>query len=196
VASKGKGQPLVYIDKASVDDLVEVSRRMKALGNGKQLSRMLNDELRQAAKPIVDAQERAVLGIKTKGGASEFGRRNAKLTKTGKVRKGTDAGLRATIAKNLEVDIKKSRSGAGVRVKLRKRTPDDVARLAELMNEGEWRHPTRKGRGWRQSRAKDPGGWVTQTVEPKGWFTETAQPYLPKVRADIRGVLRAWLRKV
>jgi hypothetical protein len=189
VGNTAAGTSLVYVDQKSLNDLQRVAKALNSSENKKQLQADLNKAIRAAASPLVRDLQGAARGIKVQGqgrGYSRYGRRNAKLTKTGKIRKGTNAGLRDTIAKNIQTDINKSANAAGVRIILARRTPDDVANLARKMNKGQWRHPLFGNRK----------RWYTSTVSDPGWWDDTAKAGLPKAQQNVRRVLDAYTRRL
>jgi hypothetical protein len=189
VGNSRAGASLVYVDKKSLNDLQRVAKALNSSENKKELQADLNKAIRAAASPLVRDLKGAVRGVKVQGrgrGYSRYGRRNAKLTKTGKIRKNTDRGMRETIATKIQTDINKSATGAGVRIILARNTPEDVRTMAGAMNKGKWRHPL----------FGNDKRWYPSSVSNPGWWDDTAKAGLPKAQQNVKRVLDVYVKRL
>ena len=158
----------------------------------KEIFRDLSREIGRIAKPMVDDMRQAVQATSASAGgggsissatasraAFSISRSRGAMTArkfTGIVGR---SGLRAAVARSVQVQRRTSGSTAGVRIKANAGSmPADQRTLPAYMDQGSWRHPVLGNRS----------AWVTQTVTPSGWFTKTAATSGGKVRAQIMDV--------
>lgn len=180
---------------------VEWARAAAAIKSlDREIFRDLSREIGRIAKPMVDDMREAVQATSSSasGGGSissatasraafTLSRSRGALT----VRKFTGivgrSGLRAAVARSVQVQRRTSGSTAGVRIKANPGSmPADQRKLPAYMDEGRWRHPVLGNRS----------AWVTQTVSPSGWFTDTAAKSGGKVRGEIMEVTAAAVAEV
>lgn len=166
----------------------------------REIFRDLSREIGRIAKPMVDDMREAVQATSASAGgggsissatatraAFSISRSRGALTArkfTGIVGR---SGLRAAVARSVQVQRRTSGSTAGVRIKANSGSmPADQRKLPAHMDEGSWRHPVLGNRS----------AWVTQTVTPSGWFTDTAAASGGKVRGEIMEVTAAAVAEV
>jgi len=172
------GGSLIYVDKASVLKLQHVAKAIKAQGDSKALTKMLNAEIREAVKPLLTDLQQAARGVTIQGGGegpSRQARRTGRTLKSGKFKSGR--GLRESVSFGLRTQISKGANTAAVRIRLASKDPA-VNRLGKRMEKGSIRHPLFGNRDrW----------YVTRTS--KGWFYGTAKGQLPIVQKRVERVL-------
>ena len=180
MAGNTQGGSLVYVDEASVKKLQAVARTIKTSGQSKALTKALNAEIRQAAKPLLDDLKKAALEIQFKDGGqgeSKRGKRTGRTLKSGKFKAGR--GLRQEMAFGLRTQISKGQNTAGVRIRMASKDAD-VNRLGKIINaKGKIRHPL----------FGDKKHWYETQTSGRNWFYGTAQHQLPLVRKRIERVL-------
>lgn len=171
-------------------DWARAAAAVKALD--RDLFRDLSREIGRIAKPMVDDMRQAVQATSSSAGgggsissatagraAFTLSRSRGALTARKFAGVVGRSGLRAAVARSVQVQRRTSGSSAGVRIKANASSmPADQRSLPAYMDEGSWRHPVLGNRA----------AWVTQTVTPPGWFTKTAATSGGKVRAEIMQV--------
>lgn len=177
MASKGKGQDLVYIEPTSVKALQHLAAELGKAGNGKELKKALNKRLRTAVEPMRKEQQAAARGLQFKSTTSRRAKRTAGVTATGRARKGK--GLRQEMAQTIRTTVSNGRY-AGVRVQQRS-TDTDVNRIAKALNKsGKVRHPL----------FGDTNHWYdTSAPNAKGWFYEAFDRRGREITGEVRKVL-------
>jgi hypothetical protein len=157
----------------------ELSKRLKS--SSKELRKELNKEIRAAAKPAVDDVKAAVLAINSKvSGASGLNSgetARAVHAGSGKIQRSRSHGLRATIARAVQLKITTN----GVRIVVdSSKLPEGQKNLAKALdNPKGWRHPTF---------GHEP--WVTQTGDH--YF----EPNIEKRKDDIRSRITAAMHTI
>lgn len=139
--------------------LAALQRNLKQAG-GKGLDRELRKGLREAAKPIADAERAAARGLPAKGGKS--------------------SGLRARMAAAVTVRYSSSKRNPGVRVHIPKR------RMPE--KEGNLPRYTQSPQGWRHPVYGNTEVWVQQVMAP-GWWFNAARPHWGAARREINAAV-------
>jgi hypothetical protein len=166
----------------------------------KELRSMMTKAITEAAKPIVPRLRTSVTAgrtdTKVRASSGRSARADQSLSKskaygsaTGTKRERMEAralrgaGLRATIAKGVQINNRSSGPRAGVRVIQRTSAlPWDQKKLPRHMNRGKWRHPVFGNRDV----------WVEQTFTP-GWFDKPVREHRPAVREAIEAEMAEWL---
>jgi len=170
----------------------EVSRALNSVD--KKLRKAMFDELRLAAKPVVDDMKSSVLAVDSKGKAIGNARRaahslrGAKTVTDKKVRKAIGgSGLRASIARAVHIKIADKGFKVGVRVRVdgTKLPPDQKYLPRGLDSPKGWRHPIFKTDTWAQ-----------QYGNPPGWFTSTAKAHRPMVERRLSAVVSKYVNEL
>jgi hypothetical protein len=196
MAGRDSKAALVYVDEKSVRDLQNLARAIKAQGEQKpsMLTKMLNQEIVDAAEPMRSAIADAARGLnfKRKGRAGVSRSGKGRRLKSGK--RATKRGLREEIAFGVRTQIDKGKFTAGVRVRLASKQADVNAVGKRINHAGFVRHPTRMGPNFR---AINREVWAqTDTTNGKDWFYRAAEPHKRKVSRDIQRVLDRWTTKM
>lgn len=153
-----------------------------------ELRKAMRKRINKAARVIVTAQRKAILGTNSKGekGAAHASRaayslRRAKesvsvLQASGKIDKAVrNSGLRQSVARSLRVVNKDTGFNYGVRITSESgRMPAGQEKLPKLMNRGTWRHPFYGGK-------KRYG----QTVTPPDWFDKPIKDNIDDVYREV-----------
>lgn len=163
-------------------DLVRASRALKAAGRG-DLRKLMNKEIREQTKPVVTDLRRAVQSIDSRvtkeGGAAKARREHRKG-------RGRAHGLRASIARAIQVKIRVSgiKTGVSIRVDTAKLPPDQKSLPKKLDSPRGWRHPVFGNRS----------SWVHQYGRP--WWAATIEPSVPRVRDGVHGAVDKYLNQL
>jgi hypothetical protein len=172
---------LVYVDERGVKQLQNAAAKMKASGQSKELTKMLNKRIRVATKPIETDLKAAANDLKftstsRKGGTRA--NRGSKKQKTGKWKQARS--LREEMQFGIKTRVDKGVNSAGVRI-LEAHPKTEVNRIARAINsKGQVRHPLFGNKDhW----------YMTKTSNGKGWFDETGQNQMPKVRSAVNAVV-------
>lgn len=146
----------------------EVSRRLLAEADGKKLRRDLGKELRKAAQPIVLEARANILALPSSA-------------------RGARTPLRATIAREVKVQVRYSGNRTGVRIRVGKRKmPRGFANAPKRLN---------SGRGWRHPVFGDYDTWVQQLGRPS-WFHDATRGHRPEVRRAVLRAMNAALKRI
>lgn len=168
------------VEIRGTEDFRRAAAKLKAAGNGK-LTREMGKKMKVAAKPAVDDAQRSVRGLNSagvRGGGGQQRREFAlsktrKVTERGRKRAFEGRGLRASIARAVQTQVRSGKRTAGVRIRVNKsRLPASQRSLPGHMNRGKWRHPV----------FGNTSRWVGQTTTPPGWFDRPMRKHGPKVR--------------
>lgn len=172
---------LVYVDERGVRQLQNAAAKMKASGQSKELTKMLNKRIRTATKPIETdlknaAKNLTFVSTSRKGGSRA--NRNSRKLKSGKWKQGR--GLREDMAFGIKTRVDKGTNSAGVRI-LEANPKTEVNRIARAINsKGQVRHPLFGNKNhW----------YMTKTSNGKGWFDNTGQRQMSHVRETVNAVV-------
>lgn len=158
----------------------ETARKLKAAGNGK-LTREMAKRMKIAAKPAVDDAQRSVKALRTtgsRGGGGQSRREFAlskkrKLTDRVKQRAFAGRGLRSSVARAVQTQVRSGGRSASVRIRVNTGLlPPDQRKLPRYMNQGRWRHPVFGNRH----------SWATQTTTPPEWFDRPMRKHGKPIR--------------
>lgn len=161
--------PLVGVE-VDADDLVELTRSLRGLENGKDLRKQLRKDITKAAKPMVPAIRAKVKGLPSKGESEGRDR----------------PGLRVSIAKATRLQVQMSGRYAGVTVRVDpKKMPPGMHNLPAYLEGGpgfeRWRHPV----------YGNTDAWVTQRPHPYFYAIAThAEPHIKRAVADAVDSIR------
>ena len=179
---------LVYVDERGVRQLQNAAAKMKATGQSKELTKMLNKRIRVATKPIETdlksaAKDLTFVSTSRKGGSR--GNRSGRTLKSGKFKRGR--GLREEMQFGIKTRVDKGVNSAGVRI-LEANPKTEVNRIARAINsKGQVRHPLFGNKNnW----------YMTKTENGKGWFDNTGEKQLPNVRASINTIVRDFTNEI
>jgi hypothetical protein len=172
---------LVYVDERGVRQLQNAAAKMKASGQSKELTKMLNKRIRVATKPIETdlknaAKDLTFVSTSRRGGSR--GNRSGRTLKSGKFKRGR--GLREEMQFGIKTRVDKGVNSAGVRI-LEAHPKTEVNRIARAINsKGQVRHPLFGNKDhW----------YMTKTTNGQGWFDKTGQNKMPQVRASVNAVV-------
>lgn len=162
-------------------DLVRASRALKAAGRG-DLRKLMNKEIRAQTKPVVADLRRAVQSIDSRVKSDGAGAQARRLHRKGR---GRAHGLRASIARAIQVKIRISgfRTGVSIRVDGTKLPASQRTLPKKLDSPRGWRHPVFGG-----------PAWVQQYGKP--WWRPTIEPSIPRVRNGIHEAVDKYLDKL
>lgn len=175
-------------------DFRRTAAKLKAAGNG-QLTRRMAREMREAARPAVADAQRNVQSVRsgsTRGGGGQQRRayalsRARKKTERAKRKAFEGRGLRASVARAVQTQVRSSGRSAAVRIRTNSRLlPEDQRKLPGYLNAGRWRHPVFGNRD----------AWVTQTATPDEWFDDAMRRHGRKVRTRAVGVVDQIKREI
>lgn len=135
----------VEVDQQSLRLLVSALRKE---ADGKQLGQDMARNLKTVAEPALQAARAAILGMPS---STE-----------------TAPGLRATVASQTRISVRRSGKRPGVAIRASKRgMPRKFRNAPQRLNRKQgWRHPV------------FGGAWVTQIGQP-GWFDDTIAAFKP-----------------
>lgn len=162
-------------------DLVRASKALRAAGRG-DLRKLMNREIREQTKPVVTDLRRAVQSIdsrvKKEGGA-------ARARRSHRNGRGRAHGLRASIARAIQIKIRVSgiKTGVSIRVDTKKLPPDQKTLPKKLDDPRGWRHPVFGGDTWVHQYGKE-------------WWAPTIRPSVPKVRGGIHDAVQKYLNQL
>lgn len=161
----------------------ELSKQLKGPA-GKELRASLNKGIRAAAKPAVDDLKAAVMAIDSKvtgkSGASSGEVARAQHAGSGKVQRKRSHGLRATIARSIQVKITASGPRAGVRIRIDgSKLPEDQQKLPKALD---------SAKGWRHPVFGNKNVWVTQKGKP--WWAVTINKHEDEMRSRILAAMK------
>jgi hypothetical protein len=203
-------------------DFAAVSRALNAVD--KSLRKTMNEELRAAAKPVVDDMKASVLGLdssaKSKGSASarrEIHRSNQRKAET-------EAAFAKRLAKNPKAKRRTAESDSAYAARITKKVNkggsglrSTIARAIHVkIADTGWRIGVRvrvdgtklppgqkylpRGldsvKGWRHPVFGDKEAFVTQYGNPPGWFTSTAKAHRPFTRKRIEQVVEKYAKEL
>ena len=185
-----------YLKVVGTGQFEQLARDLKAAGDGK-LRREMAKAMKSAAKPVEDDAKSNVQGISTtaaRGGARARAARTAhrlrnrrKVTDRAKLNAHRGSGLRASVARTVQTQVRTGGNSASVRIRSNAGLmPADQRKLPMYMNTGRWRHPVMGNRD----------AWVTQTVSPAGWFDRAMDRGGPKVRDEAVKTTERFIRQL
>lgn len=178
----------ISIEIRGADQLVDLSRRMKAAGQG-ELKKQMNKEIRDVAKPVVKDLRSAVRGLDSKA-AEDGGPVGASSGAAARaIHRGSgshgSSGLRDTIARAIRTQIKLSGNTTGVRIEVNKnRLPPEQRKLPQYLN---------RPRGWYHPVFGNEHNWVRQWARP--WWQVTIRPHSQQIRRDVLAILDRFERR-
>lgn len=170
----------------------EVSRALNSAD--KALRKAMFDELRAAAKPVVDDMKSSVLALDSQGKAIGNAQRAAhglkrtkKLTHKKVQNAVAGSGLRASIARAVHIKIADKGWKVGVRVRVDgTKLPADQKYLPRGLDSVKgWRHPV-----------FGTDSWAQQYGNPPGWFTSTAKAHRPLVQKRLERVVAKYANEL
>jgi hypothetical protein len=166
MARRSAPEPVVYIEERSLKNFQRAQAEISKRGDGKELRKLLNKEIREATAPLVREMKQNAGSMNFKSSSNRSGqraKRTAGTTKSGRVRKGK--GLRQSLGAGIATEIDRGRF-PGVRIRLKSKEPDVNALGKALNYQGRIRHPL----------FGNTDHWfVTNTTNGEGWFTKPAQ---------------------
>lgn len=175
------------------DEFHKLARDLKEAGRG-DLAKQMTKDMRTAAQPAQEEMQSNVRGLptSTSGGASARAaraghalRNRKKLTDKAKAKAHARSGLRDTVARSVRTTASATGNRAAVRIRAAQAMmPASQRKLPNLMNNGQWRHPTF---------GRNP--WVMQRVPP-GWFDKPTLRHGPKVRQEAINVVIRTINKL
>lgn len=171
------------------ESFAALSKRLKGPAQ-KTLRLEMNKAIREAAKPMVADLKAAVMAVDSKVdgkaglGSAEVAR--AMHAGSRKVEAKKSHGLRATIARSIQLKITASGPRTGVRIRVDgTKLPEDERKLPmDLDNPKGWRHPVFGNRD----------KWVTQHGRP--WWDVTILKHKETVRSRILDAMKSTADKI
>jgi hypothetical protein len=184
------------IKVVGTEQFERLARDLKAAGDGK-LRREMTKAMKTAAKPVENDAKNNVLGVSstgTRGGAGARAaraahslRRRKKLTERAKLVAHRRSGLRASVARTVQTQVRAGGNSASVRIRSNsKLMPADQQKLPQYMNTGRWRHPV----------FGNQNNWVGQVVAPREWFDRAMRQGGPKVRDEAIDTVEKFIQKL
>ncbi|SDP60678.1 hypothetical protein SAMN04487905_10621 [Actinopolyspora xinjiangensis] len=162
-------------------DLREVSRRLRAAGQGK-VTRQMAKRMRENSQPAVNDAQSNIRSINSSAGGRGGGAQRRREYTVGRSRSGSERvrrqaaegrGLRESIARAIRTRVTTKPSSASVRIEVdRRRLPPDQHRLPFYIDQGSWRHPV----------FGNDSAWVQQRVRPDDWWDSAMDRHGPRVR--------------